>query len=234
MKKTVAGVIVLCCSLAGSRLLAQGTRPDFSGTWRLNRGKSEFHRPAFLEPPGMSPPGGMAGGGMGGPGMGGPGGPGGGMGGPGMGGAGGGMGGSGGWGGPAGRPGMNAPGAGSAETGVADLVTIVHQEPRLEVSIPVRFGEEERTLRFEHTTDGRKNQLSLPGGVVVRSKTRWKKRRLVTESTWEGPMGGVTVIETRSLSEDGSTMTVEFTMRAGAMELRRKLVYERAACPPTR
>jgi hypothetical protein len=129
---------------------------------------------------------------------------------------------------------MNAPGAGTGETGVADLVTIVHQEPRLEVSIPVRIGDEERTLRFEHTTDGRKSQLSLPGGAVVRSKTRWKKRRLVTESTWEGPMGGVTVVESRTLSENGSTMTVEFTMRAGAMELRRELVYERAACPASK
>lgn len=230
--KMAVGVMVLCCSLAGNWVPAQGTRPDFSGTWRLNREKSVFHRPTFREPPGIPPPGGMGGGGMGGPGVsGGPGGPGGGMGGP-----GGGpvrMGGPGGWSGTGGRAGMG-PGAGAESMGVAEVLNIVHQEPRLEISIPIRFGAEQQTLVFKHTTDGSKHRHSLPGGVTARSKTRWKKNRLITESTSDGPMGTVTIVEVRSLSDDRKTMTVDFTLRAGMMELKRELVYERGeTCPPS-
>jgi len=82
-------------------------------------------------------------------------------------------------------------------------------------------------LEFQHTTDGKSNQNPLPGGTTVKSKTRWDKNRLITKSISEGPMGSMEIIESRTLSEDGQTMTVGFTMKAGLMDWKRKLVCEK-------
>jgi hypothetical protein len=40
-------------------------------------------------------------------------------------------------------------------------------------------------------------------------------------------MGSMEIIESRTLSEDGQTMTVGFTMKAGLMDWKRKLVCEK-------
>jgi predicted GIY-YIG superfamily endonuclease len=85
----------------------------------------------------------------------------------------------------------------------------------------------EQVLEFQHTTDGKPCQNKVFGGSVVKSKTRWDKNRLITKSTSEGPMGSLEVIEARTLSEDGKTMTVEYTMKSAFMDWKRKLVYEK-------
>jgi hypothetical protein len=61
----------------------------------------------------------------------------------------------------------------------------------------------------------------------VKTKTRWEKNRLVTKSTAEGPMGAVEVIEARTLISEGNIMLVEHTMKAGPMDWKRLLVYEK-------
>lgn len=217
--------------LAMGWLLAQEGKPDFSGTWKLNRDRSELRRPTFRAPgggPGMGgPSGGMGGGDMGGPGggMGGPGmGSGGGMGGPGMGGPGMPSGGR------RGRGGMGGPGQGRGEPemmGVAEVMEIQQQGSRLIVKEPMRFGTQEQTLEFDYTTDGKENRNTLPGGMMVASRTEWKKNRLVTRSTSKGRMGAMRTTEERSLSEDGMTMTIVSTMRSSFMDARRKLVYDK-------
>lgn len=213
---------VLCAGflISTGLLTAQAQKPDFTGTWKLNREKSDLRGPTFRRPPGGDwggGPGGMGGmgggGGMGGPGMGGPG-----MGGP-------GMDGPGGWGGPGPAPG--ARGGDPQTMGVAETLEILHEEPQLTVRFPMQFGEEEQIFEFRHTTDGRKSRNTVPGGGVVKAQSKWKKDRLTTTSTAEGPMGTMQVTETRSLSEDGRMMTVEHTMRSTFMDWRRKLVYER-------
>jgi hypothetical protein len=224
MKNRTILAAVVSSVLAIGWLPAQEVKPDFSGTWKFNRQKSELRGPTFRQPAGGSwggGPGGMGGPGMGGPGMGGPG-----MGGPGMGGPG--MGGPP-MGGPGGRrPSGTGQGMGDPEMmGVAESLEINHEEPRLIVKIPMKLGEEGQTVQFEHTTDGKKSQNSLPGGIVVKSQTRWKKIRLITKSTSDGPMGPLQVTEERTLSADGKTMTVESSMTMGLMDWERTLVYEK-------
>ncbi|MEJ2084044.1 MAG: hypothetical protein P8Y94_18315 [Acidobacteriota bacterium] len=205
--KTKTIVLTSTCSLlAIGWLLAQEGKPDFSGTWKFDRDKSELRRPTFRMP-GGGPSGGGGGdiGGMGG-GMGGPGGGmGGGMGGPGMGGPGmppGGMRGPGGFGG-------QGPGRGDPEMmGVARVMEIEQAGSRLIVREPMTFG------------------------TVATSKTKWKKTRLITESTSNGRMGATRTIEERSLSEDGQTMTIVSIMTSGFMHLKRTLVYEKVNPAP--
>ncbi len=154
------------------------------------------------------------GGGMGGPGMGGPGMPPGGMRGP------GGFGGQG-------------PGRGDPEMmGVARVMEIEQAGSRLIVREPMTFGTQQETLEFHYTTDGKKNENTLPGGLVATSKTKWKKNRLITESTSNGRMGATRTIEERSLSEDGQTMTIVSIMTSGFMHLKRTLVYEKVNPAP--
>ncbi|GAB4246859.1 MAG: hypothetical protein Kow00109_22970 [Acidobacteriota bacterium] len=199
----------------------EARKPDFSGVWRLDWEASKFYRPSFRE----GPRGG--GGDFGGGGMGGPGGMGGGMGGPGMGGPG--MGGGG-----MGRGGMG--GGGQQPSGreqnlrmlpVAETLVIQHRDPEFRMQVPMRMGPQTQMVEIVYTTDGEKIERELPGGMEIRSKTRWRKNRLVTESDSAGPMGSSQILEERQLSEDGRTMTVEVKMRNGFMELRRKLIYRR-------
>jgi hypothetical protein len=128
-----------------------------------------------------------------------------------------------------GGPGVGGPRKGGSQEmmGVSETLMINHEEPKLTVKVPMKFETKEQILEFQYTTDGKPNQNSFPGGITVKSKTRWEKNRHTTKSNSSGPMGSMEIIESRSLSDDGSTMSVEYTMKAGPMDWKRKLVYEK-------
>lgn len=112
--------------------------------------------------------------------------------------------------------------------GVAESITIQHDEPKLVLKIPFKVGEEEQTVQSEHTTDGKKNQNTVPGLGAITSKTSWKKNRLITKSSFDSPFGPVQSTDDRTLSEDGKTMTIQSTVTSGLMDWKRTLVYEKA------
>lgn len=227
MRMTKAVSLPCLLVLTVASVFAEADKPDFSGSWQFDPDRSELRSPSFNEPSRGDWGGGMGGpgGGMGGPG-GGMGGPGGGIGGPGMGRPGGGPGGPG-MGGPRGGPG----GPDGRMMGVAESLVIRHSDPQFTVIIPMRMGDEERLVEVHHTTDGAKIEHPVPGGSKMQSRTRWKKQRLATNSTVQGPMGTLQVEEVRALSEDGETMVVEQTMRNAFMTWKRKLVYARTHAP---
>jgi len=109
--------------------------------------------------------------------------------------------------------------------GVAESVVIEHEGPNLTVRVPMKIEGKNQTLESRYTIDGKSNRNTVPGGVIVKSKTRWDKNRLITNSVYEGPMGPLGVSEVWILSDDGKTMTVEQTMGRGTMDWKRKLVY---------
>ena len=130
---------------------------------------------------------------------------------------------------PGGRgPGRSGPGRANSEMmGVAEVLKIALDEPNMTVDQTMKFGDREQILHYVYTTDGKKNENTLPGNRVTESKTRWKKDRLITTSSTTGPMGKMQVVEERTLSEDGKTMTVKLTMKSDFMDWTRKLVYEK-------
>ena len=152
------------------------------------------------------------------------------MGGPGMGGPGmGGSGRGGGWGGQGTRrPRHEGPGMADPEMmGVAESLVIEHEGVKLNVRFPMKFEGKDEMEEFHLTTDGKPNQITLPGGIVMKSKTHWDKNRLITKSNSEGSGDSMEVKESRSLSEDGKMLTIAQYVKAGPMEAERTLVYEK-------
>jgi hypothetical protein len=216
---------------------AQDTKPNFSGTWFLDKEKSDLSGPMGGSGGRMGEPGAgeprMGGGGMGWPGMGGP--RGGGMGVPGMGG-----------------PGMSGPGMGGSQTNdpdadgisqqgrrsgrrmgaVADKLMIEHAEPNLAIQRAFRNEEGEQTQQLKYTTDGKSNKNTLPDGRSTKSKTHWEGSQLVTKSNMDTPMGSMEITETRSLSADGKTMTLEQYTQGGQRNWTRRLVYTKETSEP--
>ena len=212
------------------------TKPNFSGTWILDRQKSDL---GAGNGTGHNRSGGgkMGGLGVGMPGSGYPG-----MGGPRM---GGGMGGSrtgGGAGGPqTGDPGLGGTSTGqnrypSPETGEAErphraqipsTVVIEHAEPQFIVKQKISTEGEEQFRELKYTTDGKTNQNEGFRGYIVESQTSWKDDHLVTKSTIDTDNGMIKITEVRSLSADGRTMTVEIKSSGGPMDRQQKLVYDK-------
>lgn len=211
---------------------AVDTKPNFSGTWTLDREKSDL---GSWNGTGRNRGGGgrMGGSGMGMPGSGYPG-----MGGPRM---GGGMGGprmGGGVGGPqTGDPGLGGTSTGqnpSTESGeperprraqIPSTIVIEHVEPQLIVKQKINPGGEEQLRELKYTTDGKTNRNEGFRGYIVESQTSWKDDHLVTKSTIDTANGTIKINEVRSLSPDGKTMTVEIKSSGGPMDRQQKLVY---------
>jgi hypothetical protein len=111
--------------------------------------------------------------------------------------------------------------------GMFDSVTIEHNEPVLIIKRKANFRGEEHTQELKYTTDGKKNTNEGFFGMTTESKSHWDGNKLVTDSTAETPRGVMETKEVRSLSADGSTMTVEVTTKGGPREGTRKMVFNK-------
>ncbi len=176
----MAAAVLVAGSLEG---LEAQERPDFSGTWVVER--VEFQGPQ-----------GNAGGRRRGGGQG-------------RGGIGGGGGGRG-RGGRAGRGGQRGGGVLGAPYQEGDRVTLRQTSEALIVT------DETRSRMSRYPFDGRETSNPGPGDSTVRSKTSWEGAALVIESALSvaSPQGDRTLStrEVRSLSQDGSTMTLVATV----------------------
>ncbi len=225
----IKGVMLVIFSLLAFDAYAysQDGKPNFSGTWVLDKEKTDLgsmgrHRAgggrmggSGMGIPGMSIPG-MGGPGMRGPRMGG------GMGGPGMGG-----------------PGMGGPdinGRAPIDAGevnrprmvqIPESMVIEHSDPQLVIKNKIKIDDAEQIRELKYSTDGQPNLNEGPRGNTVQSKTHWKGDRLVTKSNLETPNGKMEITEVRSLSPDGKTMEVEVKSSGGPGEWSHKLVYDK-------
>ena len=141
-----------------------------------------------------------------------------------------------------GGPGRGGPGRGGPPQGgradrdpklmgVGETVEIAHEEPKFVIKTMSNPDDKGQFIEWNLTTDGKKKETTLPDGSTLKSKSTWKKNRLTTKSTIESPTSHMELTEQRTLSEDGRTMTVEFTMASMFMLWARTLVYEKADAP---
>ena len=191
----MAAAMLVAGSLEG---LEAQERPDFSGTWVVERVESEG--------PQGNVDGGRQGGGQGRGGIRGQGG--------GRGRGGGGIRGGGGGGGrgQGGRAGRGIQGAGRGSGTPyqpGDRVTLTQTSEALIVT------DEAQSLMSRYPFDGQEMSNPGPAGGTVKSKTSWEGAALIIEGTLSvaGPQGDVTlrIREVRSLSQDGRTMTLVAT-----------------------
>ena len=179
----MAAAVLVAGSLEG---LEAQERPDFSGTWVVERVESER--------PQGNVDGGRRGGGRA----------------EGRGGIrGGGRGGGRGQGGRAGRGGQGGGGGFGTPYQAGDRVTLTQTNEALIVT------DEVRGLMSRYPFDGREMSNPGPANSTVKSKTSWEGAALVIEGTLSvaGSQGDLTLRtrEVRSLSQDGRTMTLVAT-----------------------
>lgn len=124
------------------------------------------------------------------------------------------------------RPGGRGGGGRGRGMGMGSF-SLAHEGDALVIKRKMEFQGEERTFESRHTTDGKENVNEGFRGNSIKSKTHWEGTKLVTESVMETPNGTRETKETRSLSADGKTLTVETTVHGGFGEGTRKLVYNK-------
>ena len=225
--------------MAGNR-----SSPDFSGTWVLDKDKSDLKSPPLgtsqSKGGGPSPsrsgssPRSGGGRGMGGSGMGG-----GGMGSGSMGGSrGGGRGGS-------GMGGSTPRGAGSNSALKLDLdfyqieeavekLTIEQNGASIDVKLSLLSDNKTQNLEFRYLADGKTYQKKMADGGLVKSKTSWKGEQLVTQSKEQSALGSMEIVESRSLSADQNTLTVNLSFKGSSSHWTEKAVYTKAKPEPKR
>ena len=100
----------------------------------------------------------------------------------------------------------------------------IRQTPgKLVVKSVSKFNGTEQTLENRFDLAGKATQNQTPMGAMAETVTHWEAERLVTTWTTEGDTGDVRT-ETRYLSADGKTMTVESARKNGSTIV---MVYER-------
>ena len=108
---------------------------------------------------------------------------------------------------------------------VADKLTIVQSDPTVTIQQDFEMGDGEKTHKFDFTTDGKSTRNVFQDGTAIQSKTYWAGPQLVTKSKVKTPMGFMEVDETRSLSADGSTLTIKIKTKEGSSNWAGKAVY---------
>ena len=220
----VSLIIVLSCSTAA--LGKQEAKPDLSGVWLLDKDKSNLKAPT-MESESHSTGGGQAGrGGSSGS----------------SGGHGGGMGGShrGGMGGSS-RSGSGARQSGGSVPGVAkmdidvyqigeiaDKLTIQHADPAIIITQRFNTGDKEETQEWKYTVDGKSHQRKMPDGGIVQSTTRWEGTQLVTRCKEHATLGALEIIEVRTLSADGKTLTIKLINKGNSSNWTQTAIYTKA------
>jgi hypothetical protein len=210
---------------------AHSGRPDLSGIWLLDREKSDLKSPPLSTDPSRKTGNGGGGARTGG--------------GRGMGNGGGGMGGGsmgGGRGGGRRGGGQGVGGATPRVAGaplkldldfyqigeVADQLTIEHVDPAITIK-PKEKGEDQPPLApLSYTADGKTQETSMVNGGSVKSKTSWQGRQLVTTCKEKSALGSIEIDQTRSLSDDGNTLTIGLTYKGSSSHWTETAVYQKA------
>jgi hypothetical protein len=209
--------------VSSSAYSGQSTHPDFSGTWLLDREKSDLKSPPInIDQPRSGGGGGGAGGSRAGGGRG--------MGGGGSGGRQGGGRGGGGMGGSMPR-GATTYSPMKLDLDfyqigeVADRLTIEHADPAINIKPAAKTENSDQPLELRYTADGKARQTTTEDGGSIKSKTSWEGLLLVTKSKEQSTSGSMEIVEARSLSADGNTLTINLTFKGSSSHWTEKAVY---------
>jgi hypothetical protein len=99
-----------------------------------------------------------------------------------------------------------------------DTATVVQTADRLNIADKVRMMDRDSTREQHFDLTGKTTTNAGPMGDPNETVAKWVTGKLVVTWTGQGAVAGTTVVrtETRSLSPDGKTMTVESVRGSGA------------------
>jgi len=210
----------------------QNSKPNFSGTWVLDKEKSDLKGPPINadQTKGTGSGGSRGGGHSGGGGYSGGGG-GRGMGGGGRrGGSGGGMGGT-----TSGSRGTSMPMKLDFDfyqiSEASSQLTVEHADPVITLKLAPEGEGQTPSEPLTYTADGKTHETSKSDGGWIKSKTSWEGPKLVTRVKETSKMGSMEIVEARTLSEDGSTFTVDLSYKGTSSHWVEKAVYRREKDP---
>jgi hypothetical protein len=209
-----------------------GSMPDISGTWILDKERSDLKSPPLGTSQSKSSGTGggrggrssrSGGGGIGGGGMGG-----------------GSMGGSHG----GGRGGSGKGGSTSRETGInspmkldldfyqieeaVDKLAIQQNDALINVKLSSLTDNQTQITEFKYLVNGKTYQKKMADGGLIKSKTSWEGTQLVTKSKEQSALGFMEIVESRSLSADENTLTINLSFKGSSSHWTEKAVYTKA------
>jgi len=106
----------------------------------------------------------------------------------------------------------------------ADRLTIEHTDPAITIK-PMEKESQESSPELSYTADGKAHEAYMADGGSVQSKTSWEGLQLVTKSKEKSTLGSIEIVEARSLSEDGNTLTISLTYKGSSSHWTEKAVY---------
>ncbi len=131
------------------------------------------------------------------------------------------------------RMGRGGPGGGGGQAPNIDITLVIKQtDNELNVTRKVNFNGQDRSVEQKFSLDGSENtNTAAMGRGELKSKTKWKKDKLVTEGTQQvsTPNGDfeIGMIEEYSLSEDGKVLTIKTTRSSPQGENTSKQVFNK-------
>src|SRR5947199_7965667 len=111
---------------------------------------------------------------------------------------------------------------------VADKLTIEHADPAITIKRAEKTKnseQPEQPQELTYTADGKTRQTTMADGGSIKSKTNWEGQQLVTKAKEQSTLGSMEVDETRSLSADGNTLTINLTFKGSSSHWKQKAVY---------
>lgn len=105
--------------------------------------------------------------------------------------------------------------------------TIEHNDPTLKMSIKEEGPQGKRDYTLNLTTDGQENVNTPTPGVEVKSTSTWEGPALITNIKLKFQDNDINIKDTRTVSDDGKTMTVNSHLASPMGEADQKFVYEK-------
>ncbi len=105
--------------------------------------------------------------------------------------------------------------------------TIEHNDPTLKVAVKEEGPQGKRDYTLNLTTDGKENLNTPAAGIELKSISNWEGSALVTTTKLKFQDNDVTIKDTRTVSDDGKTMTVNSHLASPMGETDQKIVYEK-------
>lgn len=105
--------------------------------------------------------------------------------------------------------------------------TIEHNDPALKIAIKEEGPQGKRDYALNLTTDGKENVNSPTSGIEIKSTSTWQGPALVTNIKLKFQDNDIAIKETRTVSEDGKTMTVNSHLASPMGETDQKFIFEK-------